>query len=94
MTPYPDFPKDKFRVRVRHYSQSSRSRTNVNDNFVTTAKYVTELTLFSATCRGQFDVPLFTVYAKCNNKDIPRRKEGFRVAYQKAVIVATALNLI
>lgn len=81
-SPYPDFDKKKFRVRVFHYPNGYTHDCD---------KYTSQVMLFSVADRG---TPIFSVFSKCNPGDIPRRKVGFRVAYEKAVKVAKALEII
>lgn len=87
MNQYPHFPKNKFRVRVTQYY-------NPQDFFDTKALYVTAISVFSAHVKSHMDVPFFTVYSKCNPSDVPIRKVGFQIAYERAVMAAIALDLI
>lgn len=82
---FPEFPKKDFRVRIRHFPNGIMDECGRND------KYTTECAIFST---KDLITPIFKVYSKCNKADVPRRKIGFRVAYEKAVKIGQAIGII
>ena len=88
---YPDFPKKDFRLRVRHFPNGISEWEETSAGPIPTNKYTSRISVYST---KDLNTPIFVVYSKCNKADIPRRKVGFQVAYQKAVKVAKALEII
>lgn len=88
---YPDFPKKDFRLKVRHFPKGISLWDDPTASQEESGKYTSRVVVYST---KDLSTPIFTVYSKCNKADVPRRKTGFRVAYEKAVIVGKALGVI
>lgn len=88
---YPDFPKDKFKVKVRHhYEEDGSNHTPDYFGEVHKSKYWTEIVVLPL----EAGIPIIHEIALCSKRDTPIRKRGFAIAYNRAVKAAKAYGLI
>lgn len=84
MSLYPQFPRDKFRVRVHHYPEVGLNNGK--------KRYITTAALHLPNC--PFSFPLVEVCAICNPIDQPSRKEGYKLAIERLTKAAIGMGLI